>query len=772
MTIPKLTPYTGQVANPDGSQTQTEFTQNMFGQLSYEAQLAAELDATIDGMNQAVTDVEGNANAASASATAAEASASTAGYQGLWPDTGGSATHGEVWQTQIGGKPTGNYFTALQNTSVDPVGDNVNWKVNISASNVRNPNLLSNGQFKVESPDDSLPAPSATPQDYPAGFQIFSGWFADDVNGASGVTRVNDILNWTQDGVSSIYTLVPKDGDLTEYTASLAGKVSGAVTAPDTSHVSFSDSGDGNWRITIANSATDIYSCKFEQGSVATGHEATEPLTAQTVSSTEVTATGSTTPRRLDDRFADYVSVMDFGAVGDGVTDDTDAFQAAMDYKPYSVVYVPPSLIFRITRTLVNNTQFTLQGPENGSAANQAARIYHDPDSTGPLFSVENLTNGATIRNLLIYGGNGSACIQSSIPQVRYEYLYMTDYNGGGIHLLGLESEAPLGTSTARVKGVQWVGEPVPTDYIAFLIDCNGGDVVFENCIAIRGSRGFAIRAGQTIQLLNCQGNKQSTYNGFSSLSDSDTYAIGLAGTELKEAVSIIGGYWEACTNLLIVTDVDGLTVRDNLFADVGVSGVVGEYEAFDNHLINIEGGKNIDISNNKIRASSNGKQSTSQGFYALNIGSSVEGISVKNNNVNVIGDYSNFYKVYGNTDWENNIVKVGPSNPSPLIGEELLNITNKKSDAYVQFTGDGVININNQYNITNVVRNDIGDYTVTTRLNYTNPILNCDGENTSVARTLMISCVQVTPNTFSILCGSDSATPVDGRNMSFSLLR
>lgn len=128
MTIPKLTPYTGQVANPDGSQTQTEFTQNMFDQLSYEAQLATQLEATIDGMNSAVDEVEANAVSAENSASAAEAAAASAGYQGLWPDSGGSALKGEIWQTQVGGTPTGNYYTALQNTSVDPVGDNVNWR--------------------------------------------------------------------------------------------------------------------------------------------------------------------------------------------------------------------------------------------------------------------------------------------------------------------------------------------------------------------------------------------------------------------------------------------------------------------------------------------------------------------------------------------------------------------------------------------------------------------------------------------------------------------
>jgi hypothetical protein len=49
------------------------------------------------------------------------------------------------------------------------------------------------------------------------------------------------------------------------------------------------------------------------------------------ISNTNVTATGSTTARTLANRFADVVNVKDFGAVGDGVADDTAAFVAAQN---------------------------------------------------------------------------------------------------------------------------------------------------------------------------------------------------------------------------------------------------------------------------------------------------------------------------------------------------------------------------------------------------------------------------------------------------------
>lgn len=76
-----------------------------------------------------------------------------------------------------------------------------------------------------------------------------------------------------------------------------------------------------------------------------------------------ITSTGGNTSRLLQDRFADVINVKDFGAVGDGVADDTSEIQAALAQACSTLksLYIP-SGNYKISQTLVVTAPITIYG--------------------------------------------------------------------------------------------------------------------------------------------------------------------------------------------------------------------------------------------------------------------------------------------------------------------------------------------------------------------------------------------------------------------------
>ena len=90
-------------------------------------------------------------------------------------------------------------------------------------------------------------------------------------------------------------------------------------------------------------------------------------------------------------KLQEFVSVKDFGAVGDGVTDDTAAIQAAIDALPASggQVYVPAGK-YLVTSGLVTTVRVKLVGDGNSviAASPSPSEIIKASSMTGPVYTM------------------------------------------------------------------------------------------------------------------------------------------------------------------------------------------------------------------------------------------------------------------------------------------------------------------------------------------------------------------------------------------------
>ncbi len=113
------------------------------------------------------------------------------------------------------------------------------------------------------------------------------------------------------------------------------------------------------------------------------------------MASPDFTAVGSgAQTRTAHDKFMDAVSVKDFGATGDGLTDDTLAIQQAL--AAHDAVYLPPGRYF-ITGTITVGERQTLRG------AGQVSVLVCQDDSFN---GVEITADYATLRDLRVEGGD------------------------------------------------------------------------------------------------------------------------------------------------------------------------------------------------------------------------------------------------------------------------------------------------------------------------------------------------------------------------------
>jgi len=116
--------------------------------------------------------------------------------------------------------------------------------------------------------------------------------------------------------------------------------------------------------------------------------------------------TGSVS-RNVQSRLRDYVSVKDFGAVGDGVTDDTAAIQAALDYADTGSNQSSVVTVFIPAGTYIH-TGITIAGGVNVMGDGRTSTTLFLKNSTNPVQSVKLESSRASISKVTIDGNRSN----------------------------------------------------------------------------------------------------------------------------------------------------------------------------------------------------------------------------------------------------------------------------------------------------------------------------------------------------------------------------
>jgi hypothetical protein len=263
-------------------------------------------------------------------------------------------------------------------------------------------------------------------------------------------------------------------------------------------------------------------------------------------------------------KLQETVSVKDFGAVGDGVTDDTAAIQAAIDANIQSIIYIPEG-IYKITSPLVLDTNVFIQGDVFNAGGTQiapydcAAFVIDGSTVTGGFaFNIQikslyiNCTNITNAQDYVIYL-NDSYRVTLEDIRIQNAVVSTSDI-----------------TSIVKVRGINnvntlsriyAVGTANSGSGSAFDIDVGKGSLIVDTCDAENANKGFYIalnsqvdirspymeRCGQAIYLypttLTSEGQPQvNIFGGYINLASATSNGVYIAGTFNKsEVINIYG---------------------------------------------------------------------------------------------------------------------------------------------------------------------------------------------------------------------------------------
>ncbi len=288
---------------------------------------------------------------------------------------------------------------------------------------------------------------------------------------------------------------------------------------------------DGEYRIILVNrSGERLWASKVKGG----------------VSNYAVIAENGTNSRSLAARAGDRLTPMDFGARGDGRSDDTQAFQAFLDALPGHHGFVPAGVYLCGTLHLPSgaNSPFILEGvPSQGGGGAGKGSIIKAARKTEALLS-GTAVRSSTISGLVVDADSKArtALRLDSLFRCRLDQLVVRGARDMGIHLIGKPSAkkghggtyyTSFSNITARNNGgAGWYIEAYPIS--SYINSCS-----WERCSAIFNGRsnrlpvsrnGWHLTAGvNNCNFISCTSEKNRHGHGFySDAGNNNTFLNGL----------------------------------------------------------------------------------------------------------------------------------------------------------------------------------------------------------------------------------------------------
>jgi len=315
-------------------------------------------------------------------------------------------------------------------------------------------------------------------------------------------------------------------------------------------------------------------------GTLAAGYGGTGVSNA---SLTPITATGSTTARTLGARAADITNVKDFGAVGNGVTDDTAAIQAAINAAPAdSIVFFPPGQYNISAQIVINKSQLHLLGAGIGSTsigqnANNAAIF----NVTGDYNQIDGFS--------LIYGANaisGATAIIASGANSQYRNIFIAN------PYIGIEFTGNSGQFINQFQIINYVSVGVYAHAVndvfisQFILNAGnstngalGGIRLQDACEAFVATDGdillgvYSLTTDATVYSIGTR----PAYNRFTNVyfdSDSNTSYINNMVETVFDNCWFSGGRTGSMSPGLTLVQSDSLTFNNTQFFNNGYTGV------------------------------------------------------------------------------------------------------------------------------------------------------------------------------------------------------